>query len=263
MHRLDLGAGDSADLDALLAALHGPSDFITLRRQSGITLWHLLPRVPPELRQRVYEHLAELSPPPAGVTGEGILALRRPMLEQLAEGIESAVVQGSPDLVDPRRAQAVGTDGRLTASRFVGERPHVMNTLLRRLGVTVLLGAGTGAVFLGLGGRIVMSVFALATSRPPVVTLRGTITVTVAGAIAGAIGGLLFTVVRRWLRGRDWMRGAVFAALCYGLATPGFRPPWPLVFALFAPVFLACGAGLVMLEARVGTSPFGPARAEH
>ncbi|MBI2401344.1 MAG: FecR domain-containing protein [Gemmatimonadetes bacterium] len=82
LRRLDAGAGSGADLDALLAALHQPSDFITLRRQSGVTLWHLLPRVPPELRARVYQRLAELSAPPAGVTREGILALWRPMLER-------------------------------------------------------------------------------------------------------------------------------------------------------------------------------------
>lgn len=80
--RLDQGRGGASDLELVLAALHGPSDFITLRRQSGITLWHLLPRVPLELRSRVYDRLAELSAPPIGVTREGILALRRPMLER-------------------------------------------------------------------------------------------------------------------------------------------------------------------------------------
>lgn len=80
--RLDGGTGDATDLDLVVAALHGPSDFITLRRQSGVTLWHLLSRVPPELRGRVYDRLAQLSPPPAGVSREGILALRRPMLER-------------------------------------------------------------------------------------------------------------------------------------------------------------------------------------
>jgi hypothetical protein len=45
-----------------------------------VTLWHLLQRVPAELRPRVYQRLADLSPPPGGVTTEGILALDRPML---------------------------------------------------------------------------------------------------------------------------------------------------------------------------------------
>lgn len=82
LHRLDAGAGNAADLDLVFAALHPPSDFITLRRQSGITLWHLLQRVTPDLREPVYQRLADLSAPPAGVTREGILALRRPMLDR-------------------------------------------------------------------------------------------------------------------------------------------------------------------------------------
>jgi hypothetical protein len=80
--RLDEGRGDAADLHVIFAALHGPSDFVTLRRQSGITLWHLLQRVTPELRTTLYQRLAELSAPPAGVTREGILGLERPMLER-------------------------------------------------------------------------------------------------------------------------------------------------------------------------------------
>jgi len=82
LRRLDAGTGNVADLDVVFVALHAPSDFITLRRQSGITLWHLLQRVPPGMREGVYQRLAELSAPPAGVTREGILALQRPMLER-------------------------------------------------------------------------------------------------------------------------------------------------------------------------------------
>lgn len=82
LRRLDAGAGNRADLDLVLGALHGPSDFITLRRQSGITLWHLLQRVAPAMRDPVYQRLADLSTPPAGVSREGILALQRPMLER-------------------------------------------------------------------------------------------------------------------------------------------------------------------------------------
>jgi hypothetical protein len=80
LHRLDDGSGGDADLDLVLGALHRPTDFITLRQQSAITLWHLVQRVTPELRGRVYQRLAALSAPPAGVTREGILALDRPML---------------------------------------------------------------------------------------------------------------------------------------------------------------------------------------
>jgi hypothetical protein len=82
LHHLDDGSGGAADLDVVLGALHRPSDFITLRQESAITLWHLLQRVPADLRGPVYQRLAGLSAPPAGVTREGILALHRPMLER-------------------------------------------------------------------------------------------------------------------------------------------------------------------------------------
>jgi hypothetical protein len=82
LQRLDEGSGAAADLDLVFGALHAPSDFVTLRHESGITLWHLLTRATPELRGRVYQRLADLSPPPGGVTREGILALERPMLER-------------------------------------------------------------------------------------------------------------------------------------------------------------------------------------
>lgn len=82
LRRLDAGAGDDADLDVVFGALRQPTDFITLRQQSGITLWHIVQRVRPALRERVFDRLADLSPPPDGVAREGILALERPMLER-------------------------------------------------------------------------------------------------------------------------------------------------------------------------------------
>jgi hypothetical protein len=51
-------------VDALLAA----SD-----SQSTITLWHLLQRETPTVRERIYERLAQLSPPPATVTRDRVI----------------------------------------------------------------------------------------------------------------------------------------------------------------------------------------------
>ena len=82
LRRLDRGVGDAADLELVFGALSPSTAFITLRQQSAITLWHLLQRLPTDLRDRVYERLAALSAPPGRVTREGILALERPMLER-------------------------------------------------------------------------------------------------------------------------------------------------------------------------------------
>jgi hypothetical protein len=46
----------------------------TARRQDALTLWHLLTRGSLEERERVYERLAALAPPPNGVTRELVLA---------------------------------------------------------------------------------------------------------------------------------------------------------------------------------------------
>lgn len=115
----------------------------------------------------------------------------------------------------------------------------------RRFASALLFGAVSGAVFLGAGGRLVMRLFALATARPPAFTVLGSLNVLVAGAIAGATGGLVLLVLQRFLPKARLLRGAVFAAACFIVASPGFRPPQPLVFALFGCAFLAYGVALV------------------
>ena len=127
-------------------------------------------------------------------------------------------------------------------------------TALRRLGTAVLLGTLSGAIFLGLGGRLMMRLFALATTRSAGFTLRGSLNVVFAGAIAGAVGGVLLLATDRFMPKRLWMRALSFAVLCYLIATPGLRPPQPLVFALFAPAFLAYGVTVQVLWARVARS---------
>ena len=119
-------------------------------------------------------------------------------------------------------------------------------THIRRFALAVVLGAATGALCLGVGGRLAMHGFALATTRSAGFTVRGSLNVVFAGAIAGAIGGLLLAVIERFLTQRLWLRGVLFGVVCYLIATPGFRPPRPLVFALFAPAFLAYGVVLAL-----------------
>jgi hypothetical protein len=82
LHRLDAGTGSPPDLQLVLDAQYRPSDFVTLRRQSAITLWHLIQRVSAGSRSLVYDRLVALAPPPSGVTREGILGLDRRMLER-------------------------------------------------------------------------------------------------------------------------------------------------------------------------------------
>jgi hypothetical protein len=117
--------------------------------------------------------------------------------------------------------------------------------LIRNGFVAILAGAAVGAVLLGAGGRLVMSIFAIAIGRPSVFTFGGSMSVVLSGAMAGAIGGLLLALVHRFLRGGLWLRGLAFGVVCYLIAVPGFRPPQLLVFGLFAPLFLGYGVATV------------------
>jgi hypothetical protein len=51
------------------------------RPRDALTLWHLLARVDEDQRILVFEQLRKLSPPPEGVTKEGILRLDQPTLD--------------------------------------------------------------------------------------------------------------------------------------------------------------------------------------
>ncbi len=117
---------------------------------------------------------------------------------------------------------------------------------IRRFATAVVVGAASGALCLGVGGRLAMHAFALATARSAGFTVRGSLNVVFAGAIAGAIGGLLLAAIERFLTQRLWLRGALFGVVCYVIAIPGFRPPQPLVFALFAPAFVGYGVVLTV-----------------
>jgi FecR-like protein/putative zinc finger protein len=58
------------------------------RPRDTLTLWHLLRRVDSEDRARVYDTIAALDPPPAGVTREGILSLDQRMLDTWRDSLE-------------------------------------------------------------------------------------------------------------------------------------------------------------------------------
>lgn len=75
------------DASARSAALNAMLD--QARPRDTLTLWHLLTRVDGEDRARVYDKMAALFPPPAGVTREGILALNQQMLDAWRDAMET------------------------------------------------------------------------------------------------------------------------------------------------------------------------------
>lgn len=69
---MELGSRESGVVSSALTAA---------RVDDALTLWHLLFRVNPDDRGRVYDRLAHLAPPPDGVTRSGVLALDKGMLD--------------------------------------------------------------------------------------------------------------------------------------------------------------------------------------
>lgn len=85
--RLDFGDGGAKELSVVLDEA---------REYDTLTLWHLLSRVEGTERRRVYERMAQLIAPPAGVTREGIMQLDKGMLELWKKELEWAWFDTEP-----------------------------------------------------------------------------------------------------------------------------------------------------------------------
>jgi anti-sigma factor RsiW len=79
LRELDFGQSAAPDLLKTILA--------EARADDALTLWHLLARVDESLRGAVYDRLAQLAPPPVGVTREGAVGGDRRMLDLWWQGI--------------------------------------------------------------------------------------------------------------------------------------------------------------------------------
>jgi hypothetical protein len=84
---LDYGLADDPQRAGALEEI-----LTSARRKDALTLWHLLSRGTPAERERVYDRLAVLAPPPPGVTRSAVLAGDRAALDQWWDslGLENA-----------------------------------------------------------------------------------------------------------------------------------------------------------------------------
>jgi hypothetical protein len=80
LNKFDFAGGGSAALQTIIKES---------RSFDTLTLWHLLPRVAPDERGKIFDALADFASPPAGVTREGILKLDKKMLEKWRGKIEN------------------------------------------------------------------------------------------------------------------------------------------------------------------------------
>lgn len=77
LSKFDFAGGSPQERSAELGQILAES-----RQRDALSVWHLLSRVDDSNRGRVYDRLATLASPPAGVTREGILRLDQKMLDQ-------------------------------------------------------------------------------------------------------------------------------------------------------------------------------------
>jgi len=124
-----------------------------------------------------------------------------------------------------------------------------------------------GLVVGGIGGRFAMRLIALGQGRTPAFTLRGSLTVVVAGTILGAAVGIVYVYVRRFIPGRGVVRGLVYSlmlqlvGLVIGFPLP-LRPPSGrfeagdiVARAILSALLFVAGAILGLMVARRTPNP--------
>lgn len=96
----------------------------------------------------------------------------------------------------------------------------------------LLRGTLLGLVILGIGGRLIMRVIAHMEGRVPAFTPEGTLTVIFYGTVAGAFSGLIYYLLRRFVR-KPWMRTVAFIAICELVSWRGVSGLLPVPQAMF------------------------------
>jgi len=123
----------------------------------------------------------------------------------------------------------------------------MVRKFLRSLIPTLVTGAIVGFIVLGIGGRVMMRIIAIWEGRVPVLT-SGTIEVLFMGILAGVAGGLIYGILRWFIR-RAVMRFPLFLAICVlftlqGVSNILFRPK--LLFVAITIVYC------VLVEVAIG-----------
>jgi hypothetical protein len=104
--------------------------------------------------------------------------------------------------------------------------------------IGLLVSALLGLVLLGAGGRMGMRVIALANRQTPILTIGGTLAVTLLGAATGLAVGAIFLLSRTAAPRRRIARVGLFTGVCAFLVLRGLRPVTVLNLSVFAPLFV-------------------------
>ncbi len=122
---------------------------------------------------------------------------------------------------------------------------------LPRIKVELLAGLIAGTVFLGIGGRVVMRVIALATDRPPAGSPSGTFTVLLLGMGVGLFGAAVHLVLMKLIPIREVLREAVFGAILSLLTARGLNNQMSLPASLFFVLVGLYGVSVIMAGKRL------------
>jgi hypothetical protein len=110
----------------------------------------------------------------------------------------------------------------------------------------LIRGTVLGLLILGIGGRLLMRVIAHMEGRVPVFTPEGSLAVVFFGTVAGAASGLIYYLLRRFVR-KPWVRTVAFIVICELVSWRGVSGLLPVPQAMFmalALVYLVIVDGL-------------------
>ncbi len=118
-----------------------------------------------------------------------------------------------------------------------------------------LIGAGVGAVVLGIGGRLAMRGIAVLSGAPPSFTFGGSLRVVLMGALSGLGGAWILKVLRFFLARRWLIQTLLFYAIIVLITLRGLKPVDSQRLVLFLPVVLLYAFLVRVLTRRRRTLP--------
>mgnify|MGYP001321706265 CR=1 FL=1 len=116
---------------------------------------------------------------------------------------------------------------------------------------TLVLGVASGALILGIGGRIAMRGITVMSGGMPGFSWGGTMTVILLGALSGLAGALVLVGVRVVFPRRPALRGIIYWAFLILVGLRGLNSVDPQRLLLFMPLILLYGITLQVLSCKV------------
>src|SRR5688500_15978690 len=131
-----------------------------------------------------------------------------------------------------------------------------MAEVVMELRTDLIRGTFLGMIILGIGSRLLMRVVAHMEGRVPVFTPEGSIAVVFYGTVAGAFSGLIYHLLRRFVR-KPWVRTVAFITICELVAWRGVSGLLPVPQAMFMALALVHLVIVDVLGRRSRTAPAG------